>query len=292
NESIDNLEALNYFKQTLPIHNELEDKHGEATVLIHLAETLLQLPKTATSLREAEVYSIKAIEIARQVGYLFIESEANHLLSQVYESKNDFKNAFYYKLEAVKLNDSLMSQENKDEITRLEERYKYEKKEIDVKASYDQKQALANAEIERQKLIKVGSILGGSFLLLSAGAGIVIYKRKRDAVAKKHAAEFKVTVANTELKALRAQMNPHFIFNSLNSIGDYVIKNDKDNAKIYLAKFAKLMRQTLEHSNEKEILLKDDLELLELYLQMENQRLGNKFTYTIDVDNQIDVDVT
>uniref|UniRef100_UPI00404A6B13 tetratricopeptide repeat-containing sensor histidine kinase n=1 Tax=Gelidibacter sp. TaxID=2018083 RepID=UPI00404A6B13 len=272
-----NSKAEEYLVKGVTKARELNDLYTLSVLLRNLA----QINYDKNDLKTAQTLLLESISISEELNVIEWKAQALNILYEVYEKQNNPEKALNTYKDYIVLRDSIINDEKKSELIKR-----------DLTFENDKKQALANAEIERQKLIKVGSILGGSFLLLSAGAGIVIYKRKRDAVAKKHEAEFKATVANTELKALRAQMNPHFIFNSLNSIGDYVIKNDKDNAKIYLAKFAKLMRQTLEHSNEKEILLKDDLELLELYLQMENQRLGNKFTYTIDVDNQIDVDAT
>jgi LytS/YehU family sensor histidine kinase len=87
-------------------------------------------------------------------------------------------------------------------------------------------------------------------------------------------------------------MNPHFIFNSLNSISDYVQKHDIKSADQYLSKFAKVMRLTLEHSEQKAITLGEDLRSLELYMQLESARLNNKFTYEIKVDENIDTDNT
>jgi LytS/YehU family sensor histidine kinase len=83
-------------------------------------------------------------------------------------------------------------------------------------------------------------------------------------------------------------MNPHFIFNSLNSISDYVQKHDIKAADNYLSKFAKVMRLTLEHSEQKAVTLEEDLKALELYMQLESARLNNKFTYEIKVDENID----
>jgi LytS/YehU family sensor histidine kinase len=94
----------------------------------------------------------------------------------------------------------------------------------------------------------------------------IFYKRKRDAVSKQKEAELKSEISDTEMKALRAQMNPHFIFNSLNSIGDYIAKNNTKQADEYLAKFAKLMRLILENSEKKEVPVTDDLKALELYM--------------------------
>jgi LytS/YehU family sensor histidine kinase len=94
------------------------------------------------------------------------------------------------------------------------------------------------------------------------------------------------------MKALRAQMNPHFIFNSLNSIADYIDKNETATAADFTTKFAKLMRMVLENSEQSEIPLADDLKALELYMDLERFRLKNKFDYQIKSDKTIDMDNT
>lgn len=96
--------------------------------------------------------------------------------------------------------------------------------------------------------------------------------------------------AEIEMKALRAQMNPHFIFNSLNSINKYILKSDHVNASRYLTRFAKLIRLILDNSNSKEVALSDELEALKLYIEMESLRFTNKFTYEIIVDENVSTD--
>lgn len=96
--------------------------------------------------------------------------------------------------------------------------------------------------------------------------------------------------AEIEMKALRAQMNPHFIFNSLNSINKYILKSDHVNASRYLTRFAKLIRLILDNSNSKEVALSDELEALKLYIEMESLRFTNKFTYEIRVDENVSTD--
>jgi LytS/YehU family sensor histidine kinase len=118
--------------------------------------------------------------------------------------------------------------------------------------------------------------------------GFVLYKRRRDALEEKRDAESRALVSDTELRALRAQMNPHFIFNSLNSIGDYMLKKDTDTALDYLGKFAQLMRQVLEHSEHREIPLAEDLAFVELYLQVELRRQPGGFTHKIQVGEDLD----
>ncbi|MBS1565809.1 MAG: histidine kinase, partial [Bacteroidetes bacterium] len=106
--------------------------------------------------------------------------------------------------------------------------------------------------------------------------------------AQKKEALFRAQASDTEMKALRAQMNPHFIFNSLNSINDYIDKTDTVTATRYTTKFAKLMRLILEHSGQKQIPLADELQALELYLQLEALRLHHAFSYEIKIDRDID----
>jgi len=94
----------------------------------------------------------------------------------------------------------------------------------------------------------------------------------------------KQKIAETEMMALRAQMNPHFIFNCINSIDYLIQKNDKYNATIYLNKFAKLIRSILDSSKQNMVTLAKDLDTLQLYIELEQFRSDNKFTAHIDAD--------
>ena len=94
----------------------------------------------------------------------------------------------------------------------------------------------------------------------------------------------------SELKALRAQMNPHFIFNCLNAIKSYTLNNNTEGANFYLTKFSKLMRQVLENSRNEKITLSNELETLTLYMDMERLRAGDKFDYKIEIADDIEMD--
>jgi CheY-like chemotaxis protein len=91
-----------------------------------------------------------------------------------------------------------------------------------------------------------------------------------------------------EMQALRAQMNPHFIFNSLNSINMFILENNKLQASEYLSKFSRLVRLILQNSQEAFIALEKELEALQLYLELEALRFENKFEYKITVDEDVD----
>src|SRR4029453_3745956 len=97
-------------------------------------------------------------------------------------------------------------------------------------------------------------------------------------------------MTEVEMQALRAQMNPHFIFNCLNSINRYIVKSDQATASLYLTRFAKLIRLILDNSNSKNVILSNELEALRLYIEMEALRFDKKFTYEIIVDEDVKAD--
>ncbi len=112
--------------------------------------------------------------------------------------------------------------------------------------------------------------------------------RRNNKVAQERT-ELNQRIAETKLEALRSQMNPHFIFNSLGAIQYYIQNNEKNIAAKYLSKFAKLMRQFLEASKHERVSLHDEIETLSLYLELEKLRFEDKFEYDIDVDEDIDL---
>ncbi|AEI50421.1 sensor histidine kinase [Runella slithyformis] len=99
---------------------------------------------------------------------------------------------------------------------------------------------------------------------------------------------FEQKIAETEMTALRAQMNPHFIFNCLNSIKLYTLENDALTASEYLTKFSRLIRLVLENSRSEKVTLENELNTLELYIEMEAMRFKNKVKYHITIDEMID----
>ncbi len=141
-------------------------------------------------------------------------------------------------------------------------------------------------EEQRADRMRLLAIASGAVVALV----LVIVFIRMDRSRRQH--RFEKDVARLETQALRAQMNPHFIFNALNSISAYVQKNEPDKAVGYVGRFARLMRLVLENSRQAEVPLKDDLEALDAYLHLERTRSGDKFDYTITVDPAIDQEET
>jgi LytS/YehU family sensor histidine kinase len=118
----------------------------------------------------------------------------------------------------------------------------------------------------------------------------VWYRQHRENDFRLKEALFAREVAEVEMKALRAQLNPHFIFNSLNSIYNFLQQNNTDAAAKYLVKFSSLIRMILENSAHQEISLADDLKAMELYIKIEQMRMQQKFAFAINVDNALDAE--
>jgi ligand-binding sensor domain-containing protein len=122
--------------------------------------------------------------------------------------------------------------------------------------------------------------------VLAIASFITLLVRKRIADIR-HEAELKHRIAETEMMALRAQMNPHFIFNCINSIDAFIQSNDKYHATVYLNKFAKLIRNILDSSKQNTIPLSKDIDTLNLYIALEQMRSDNKFSAEIKVNEDL-----
>jgi ligand-binding sensor domain-containing protein/anti-sigma regulatory factor (Ser/Thr protein kinase) len=115
--------------------------------------------------------------------------------------------------------------------------------------------------------------------------GILTWLMRRRVSTIRHEADLKHRIVETEMMALRAQMNPHFIFNCINSIDALILSNDKYHATMYLNKFAKLLRNILDSSKQNMVTLAKDLETLQLYIDLEQLREENKFTAHIEAED-------
>ena len=120
--------------------------------------------------------------------------------------------------------------------------------------------------------------------IFAMGLGILM-KRRED-----ERSSLNKEMEKVKMRALQTQMNPHFIFNSLNSIRAYMIKNETKEASSYLSKFSRLIRQILEYSSEEFITLKQELQVLSLYVQIEQLRFRDEFGFNIEVEEQIETE--
>lgn len=132
-----------------------------------------------------------------------------------------------------------------------------------------------------------------ALVFLAVAAGIWWYMRvriRRAQSTERMRHEFDRQINEMEAKALRAQMNPHFLFNSLNSIRLFILKNEVESASDYIAKFSKLLRMILNHSRQDAISVYDEIQSLKLYLEFERLRFDRGFEFDLQIDGQAVLD--
>lgn len=118
----------------------------------------------------------------------------------------------------------------------------------------------------------------------------IFYRARRESFFKQQETEFRLNIAELEMKVLRAQINPHFIFNCLNSIHHYMHQHELVHAGEYLIKFSQLIRYVLETSSSRMIALIDDLEALKIYLELEQLRVQRSFEFQIITHALLDIE--
>nr|WP_316932438.1 histidine kinase [Cellulophaga baltica] len=217
---------------------------------------------------------------------LVVQKDATRKLSEVYKYQGDFDKALETYQEYVSIVDTLYVRKEQEisratrlnrEIATKQNRISGLEKERELYQSKYDLVLTSEQLVERQKWLIYSLVFG--MLLLGLTTYFFYRSNKQQKLANNLLA----------LKSLRSQMNPHFIFNALNSVNNYIAKSDERSANRYLSEFSTLMRAVLENSEEDFIPLTKEIELLELYTKLEHSRFSDKFDYEIKIDKDIDV---
>ena len=203
--------------------------------------------------------------------------------------------------------DSATNSEKYRQITRHEIEYEYGKQEDSISYSDELQKAQMQSVLQKEELdklrlkqrwlysiIAVAVFCTASFYFLFRNRIQQIHFKNEMAGEKVEnqlkEAQYQRKFNDLTFSALRSQMNPHFIFNALNTIQSFVYSNDKKNANNYLGKFSELMRKILDNSGKKNISLKEEIDVLQLYLDIEKVRFGNQLQAIIKVDPALETD--
>lgn len=240
---------------------------------------------------EAIPYLERSIVEADRDDDLIVQKDATRKLSEVYETKGDFTKAFSTYQEYVAVVDTLYIRKEQEisraarfnreisskqsRITGLEQERELSQSKYDLAVT---EQQLVQESFKRQQWIIYSLLVG---LILMGLATFFFYRSNQ---------QQKLANNLLALKSLRSQMNPHFIFNALNSVNNYIAKSDERSANRFLSEFSTLMRSVLENSEEDFIPLTKELELLELYVKLEHSRFPEKFDYKLIIDEDVEVD--
>ena len=264
-------EALIYLQDALAKALKIEDQYYIATSYTNLG----RLESLTNKEELAERHLKKAIEISDNYNLLTPKIEAFQYLSETYTKLGKFDAALKdYKI-ADSLEQTINNQRNLSYINDLIIKYESESKTNTIKALANENE-LVKSTLEKNRL----SLLFALLAIVLVTVLLIIFNRQQQITQEKK-------ILTLEQNILKSQMNPHFIFNSLNSIKLYIINNEKENAVYYLNKFAKLIRKILVVSNEKDISLADKLETMKLYMNIENIRFSNEIDFKINIDDAI-----
>ncbi|OAB81741.1 tetratricopeptide repeat-containing sensor histidine kinase [Cochleicola gelatinilyticus] len=240
--------------------------------------------------KEAIPYLEKSISEADANEDLVVEKDARRKLSEVYKDIGEFDKAAESYERYVEVVDELYIKKDQEisQATRFSKEIALRQNRI---TSLENERKLNESRyqlaFENQELIEKNNLVQkwviGSLILIALLLLYTAYNQYKSVKRQKYANNL------LALKGLRTQMNPHFIFNALNSVNSFIATNDERAANKYLSEFSQLMRSVLENSEEDFIPLSKEIELLELYVKLEHFRFQDKFDYSITVSEAIKV---
>lgn len=279
---------------------KLEYEYGALSITEpYFTEKKLNLSKAYAlkkDIKNAKVLGLEAYKRANELKYpeLIMNSAKN--LKEIFSTNGEKIKALEYAEVEIKMKDSLFKVSNKNSAIKSLFKYETEKKEAKIN-ELNQKKKITELESNKK------TILINSFIVSFIALAIMVYflfsrfktKKKNELLQNKLAEAEKLLeadkkAAESELKALKSQMNPHFIFNSLNSIQMQFMYGDKLVANEQLNNFTYLTRQILEISSKKQISIANEVEILTKYLELERLRFSKDFDYSISVSQKIDED--
>ena len=286
--------ALKLQKEALNIRNSLPSKRDIAQSLNHVGRAYLKLGNNDL----AQDYFLKSLKLSKEINNGLLLRRNYSALIKYYEALNRKDLAFDYQKLFMVIKDSMAGVEKNKQLLEIETKYQTIQKDKEI-ALLTTENKLKEKEAQRQDDIKK-AILAGSLLALLL-AGLLIYtlrqKLKNQKIIAAKNEEIKISnlkkeLSTLEMKALRAQMNPHFLFNCMNSINTMILRDDNTNASKYLTKFSKLVRLMLENSENPKVTLQDELEMLNAYIALESIRFKGKIDYVLEVNKDIDKETT
>jgi len=285
--------ALPNLYRGLGYHKQKNDRNPVMRTLLDLTKTWLAIG----NIDSAYEYGIESLKMSEQTGANQVMREASEMLSSVYDLRHQTDSAYFYYKQFTTIKDSILNNLVKGKLAA----YDFDRKTELI----NKEKQIQQVELQTQSLVK-NILIGGIIVLLLLAAIIfrnVILKRRNEKEqlerelelqrmeSSKTKAELQQQATELEMQALRAQMNPHFIFNSLNSINRFILQNNRSQASEYLTKFSKLVRMILQNSQASLISLESELESLNLYLDLEAVRFEHRFAYKISYPKDLDIEV-
>lgn len=258
--------------------------------LLDVANAYAEKGNYKSALKYAKEGTTIALELGKRPNLLY----GYELLSKIFYQLGKTESAYQYLRKYINLKDSIQTHQFLWKLNNYKKVTEDERKTSQI-ILLNKDNQLKEQKLKQEAFVKKSLITGLILMLLM---GIFIFRiqslKRKNALEKqqleneKKQAELQQRATELEMQALRAQMNPHFIFNCLSSINKFILKNDSDAASDYLTRFSRLIRLSLTNSQLSLIPLSDELEMLRLYLDMERLRFSETFSYNIIYENTIE----
>lgn len=273
--------ALASYTHSLTIRDEIGDGLGRFHSLSGIGQV-----HAARGDHAAAIHALRqALDAATAVDNAHGIMQVTGLLHISYKAAGDHRKALEAHELHITMRDSIHNAENQRAVMQQKMQHAYDKKEALQAAEAQKKEAVAQEELRRRKAERNAVAFGFlSVILIGGGTARIVYDRRK--------AAFLYRSARAELKALQAQMRPHFIFNALNSVNNFLLRNEPDAASTYLIRFSKLMRTMLHGTIAEQVTLREELAVWENYLELERPNFRHGLNYQVVVATDVDADRT
>jgi len=271
--------AINTFKSVIDTFRKSDRKNDLIEPLIETGNAFTGRGDYKTALKYADEGTNLALERKNRPALL----KGYKLLSESYYRLGNLEMAYQYLGRYIDLKDSIQNRQFLWKLKTYKAESEEEKKTSQINLLNKNNQ-LKEQKLKQQAIVRNG-LVGGLILLFLLALFVF---RNLSLKRKNERAELQRKATELEAQALRAQMNPHFIFNCLSSINKFILTNDTDTASDYLTRFSRLIRQVLTNSQLSLIPLTDEIEMLRLFLDMERLRFSESFNYNIIYENTIE----
>ncbi len=268
--------ALNYFKSAIEMFKRLNDSLRLADTYRNMGELYYMKKKY----QEAEAYHKNALIIIEEIkGDPDVLKHAHEGLYNVYTATGDYKKALYHYKQYSLFKDSLLNTENTKKITQLQDQFDFDQKTDSLKLENEKQMAIAS-EKGKEK-IRIGLISGASLVCLLIGGFFFYRKRAKD--------RFQLQQLQLKQDAIKARLDTHFVGDTLTVINEFAEANNKEAASDYLLKFSRLIRNVLSNSFERDVPLKNEIQLLDDYFHLFKLKYPEgHITYNLSIDPAID----
>ncbi|MCD4747340.1 MAG: tetratricopeptide repeat protein [Bacteroidales bacterium] len=271
--SYENYDSAAYWiSKSLSNYKKAKNISGIAAMLNNLGGLYIHLKEYEKS----EQMLNESLELAKNIGSKIRIQQTFLALSDLYEAKGNYKKSRNYLLQYSEMKDTIYNENSSRQIAEMQTKYETEKKEKELE--------IKTLKLSNQQKFFYYIIAFIVLVVVVAGLLFNRYKLRQ----KAYKTNLEKQNLEVEKRLLRSQMNPHFIFNSLNSIRSYILGNEAKSAAMFLDKFANLMRSILDNSRKSFISLEDDIKSLRLNLELEKNRFKDKFDFEINLAPDID----